>query len=66
MLGSLPQGSVYRQATEAITQHRLKLVESSGQDAGKVETELGEQVEEVLEAAKAEQRLVGNMIEWKG
>lgn len=66
MLGSLPSTSVYRQATEAITQHRLRLVEASGQDANKVETELGSQVEEILEAAKDEQRLVGNMIEWKG
>lgn len=66
LLSSLPSTSVYRQATEAITKHRLQTVESSGQDVAKFESALGSMAEVVLEEAQAEQQLVGNMIEWKG
>ncbi|WVW82587.1 hypothetical protein I302_104598 [Kwoniella bestiolae CBS 10118] len=64
-LSSLPSGSVYRQATEALTKHRLELVERSNEDVSKVESELGKIIELTIEEAKAEQALVGKMIEWK-
>ncbi|WRT64401.1 uncharacterized protein IL334_001333 [Kwoniella shivajii] len=64
-LSSLPPTSVYRQATEALTKHRLSIVEQSGEDIGKVESELGKIVELTIEEAQAEQGLVGKMIEWK-
>jgi NADH dehydrogenase (ubiquinone) 1 alpha subcomplex subunit 5 len=66
LLSSLPSTSVYRQATEAITKHRLQTVESSGEDVAKFESALGSMAEVILEEAKAEQQLVGNMVEWKG
>jgi NADH dehydrogenase (ubiquinone) 1 alpha subcomplex subunit 5 len=66
LLGSLPSTSVYRQATEALTQHRLQTVESSGEDVAKFESSLGSMAEVILEEAKAEQMLIGKMIEWKG
>lgn len=64
LLSNLPPTSVYRQATEAITKHRLQLVEKAGEDVKAVEGELG-MVEGILEEAKAEQALVGKMLEWK-
>ncbi|WWC58852.1 uncharacterized protein I303_101397 [Kwoniella dejecticola CBS 10117] len=64
-LNSLPPTSVYRQATEALTKHRLSVVEQASQDVTKVETELGKIIEETLEEAKTEQGLAAKMIEWK-
>lgn len=64
-LSSLPATSVYRQATEALTKHRLQVVESAGQDIAKVEGEFGTIVETLLEEAKDEQGLAVKMIEWK-
>jgi len=66
LLGSLPSTSVYRQATEALTKHRLQTVETSGEDVAKFESSLGSMAEVILEEAKAEQMLIGKMIEWKG
>jgi NADH dehydrogenase (ubiquinone) 1 alpha subcomplex subunit 5 len=65
LLSSLPATSVYRQATEAITKHRLKLVEGANGDIEAVEKGLGGIVETAIEEAKAEENLVGKMIEWK-
>jgi NADH dehydrogenase (ubiquinone) 1 alpha subcomplex subunit 5 len=65
-LSSLPSTSVYRQATEALTNHRLKTVETSGEDVAKFESALGSMAEVILEEAKSEQMLVGKMVEWKG
>lgn len=65
LLQTLPATSVYRQATEAITKHRLSLVESAGGDIGVAEKGLGGMVETSLEEAKSEQALAGKMVEWK-
>ncbi|KAK0523101.1 hypothetical protein OC834_003023 [Tilletia horrida] len=73
-LQALPQGTVYRQATEALTNHRLSVVESAlGQgkivDEDAIKTvedklELG-QIEEVIMQAHDELGLAAKMIEWK-
>jgi NADH dehydrogenase (ubiquinone) 1 alpha subcomplex subunit 5 len=65
LLQSLPETSVYRQATEAITKHRLSLVESAEGDIVAAEKSLGGMVETSLEEAKAEEGVAGKMIEWK-
>lgn len=65
LLSTLPATSVYRQATEALTKHRLNAVESAGEDVGKLESGLGNMAEVILEEAKSEQLLAGNMLEWK-
>ncbi|WVR06106.1 hypothetical protein IAU60_003136 [Kwoniella sp. DSM 27419] len=64
-LNAIPPTSVYRQATEALTKHRLQVVENAGQDIKKAEGEFGNMIEVILEEAQAEQGLVGKMIEWK-
>jgi NADH dehydrogenase (ubiquinone) 1 alpha subcomplex subunit 5 len=56
---------VYRQATEAITKHRLSLVESAGGDIVAAERGLGGMIETTLEEAKAEEGVAGKMVEWK-
>jgi len=69
LLSNLPQTSIYRQATESITKHRLQIVEKAqqgGDDVKAVEEGLGGMVESIIEEAKAEQGLVGKIIEWKG
>lgn len=65
LLSTLPATSVYRQATEALTQHRLNAVETAGGDYRKFESGIGSMAEVILEEAKAEQKLAGNMLEWK-
>ncbi|KAK4689480.1 NADH dehydrogenase (ubiquinone) 1 alpha subcomplex subunit 5, partial [Tremellales sp. Uapishka_1] len=65
ILATLPSTSVYRQATETLTEHRLSVVESAGGDIEKVEQELGNIVEVLLEEGKAEALLAGKMGEWK-
>jgi NADH dehydrogenase (ubiquinone) 1 alpha subcomplex subunit 5 len=65
-LRSLPAASTYRQATEAITLARLKIVESAGGDIQKVEQTIGGgQIEEILDAAVDEQNLATEMKERK-
>ncbi|WWD17626.1 hypothetical protein CI109_102067 [Kwoniella shandongensis] len=64
-LSSLPPTSVYRQATEALTKHRLSVVEKSGDDVAQVEGEFGKIVELLLDEAKTEEGLVAKMTEWK-
>ncbi|KAL9938861.1 hypothetical protein V8E36_002580 [Tilletia maclaganii] len=73
-LQALPQGTVYRQAAEALTNHRLSIVESAlGQ--GKVvdedviksvedQLDLG-QIEQVIMQANDELGLAAKMTEWK-
>lgn len=65
LLSTLPATSVYRQATEALTQHRLNAVETAGEDVDKFESGIGSMAEVILEEAKAEQLLAGNILEWK-
>ena len=65
---SLPATSPYRQSVEALTQHRLAIVETAEHTnaVDKVEKEIGQgQIEEVIVAAKNELNLVAKMTEWK-
>lgn len=68
MQKSLPATSPYRQSVEALTQHRLAIVEAAEQTnaVDKVEKEINQgQIEEVIVAAKNELNLVAKMVEWK-
>lgn len=64
-LSTLPSSSVYRQATEKLTKHRLEVVEKAGEDISAVERELGTMVEYTIQEATAERGLVSKMAEWK-
>ncbi|WVN89176.1 uncharacterized protein L203_104392 [Cryptococcus depauperatus CBS 7841] len=64
-LGTLPPTSVYRQATEAVTKHRLDVVQKAQGDVEKVEKELGKMVELLIEEGKGEEGLVVKIKEWK-
>lgn len=64
-LSSMPSTSAYRQATEALTKHRLQAVEKAGDDITAVERELGQMVEVIIKEAESEKELVSNMNEWK-
>lgn len=80
LLTTLPDASVYRQATTALTQHRLDVVAKFNKQAhavqgsadqleslyeqAELELDAG-QLEQVLEQATAEYRLVAKMIDWK-
>lgn len=65
-LSALPATSVYRQSAEAITQHKLSIVEKVGSNVSQVEKELGEgQIEEALDVAEDELKLAGKMLQWK-
>lgn len=64
-LSAIPSSSAYRQATEAITNHRLQVVEKAGDDITAVERELGQMVEVIIQEAESEKELVSNMAEWK-
>lgn len=71
----IPAGVVYRQSTEAITQHRIAIVEkhagSDGAQGGEeaitaVEKEIGQGIaESLIKAAESERSLVDKMAEWK-
>ncbi|PWY96970.1 hypothetical protein BCV70DRAFT_213914 [Testicularia cyperi] len=80
LLQTLPDSSVYKQATSALTQHKLSTVEKAIQQTKGVEnnaeklesvyqqTELdldAGQLEQVLQQASAEYHLVAKMIDWK-
>ncbi|KAJ7293619.1 ETC complex I subunit conserved region-domain-containing protein [Mycena rebaudengoi] len=65
-LSQLPETSVYRQATEALTQNKLKIVEAANGDVAAVEKGLNEGIiEESLLVAVDELKLATEMIEWK-
>ncbi|KAH7915798.1 Ndufa5, NADH-ubiquinone oxidoreductase subunit [Hygrophoropsis aurantiaca] len=65
-LSAIPASSVYRQGAEALTQHKLRIVEGANGDVAAVEAQLEDgQIEEALEVAKDELRLAANMVEWK-
>jgi NADH dehydrogenase (ubiquinone) 1 alpha subcomplex subunit 5 len=66
LLASIPPTSVYRQGVEALTQRKLNIVLGSNGNVVEVEKQLDEgQIEESLDIAHDELRLVSNMIEWK-
>ncbi|KAJ1930174.1 hypothetical protein IWQ60_000499 [Tieghemiomyces parasiticus] len=61
----IPEHAVYRQATTAITQHRLNVVEQT-EDVAKIEEALNAgQIEEIIIAAEDELKLIPKMAEWK-
>lgn len=80
LLTTLPETSVYRQATAALTQQRLDIVTKYAAEVNAVksqpeqvegiyeqaETELDAgQLEQALEQAQAEYRLAAKMVDWK-
>ncbi|KAK7694613.1 hypothetical protein QCA50_001800 [Cerrena zonata] len=65
-LSTIPETSVYRQGVEALTQHKLKIVEGANGDIQAVEKQLDEgQIEESINIAQDELNLVSKMAEWK-
>ncbi len=65
-LSAIPQTSVYRQGTEALTLHKLKVLERANGDIAALEKELDEgHVEESLEIAQDELSVANKMLEWK-
>lgn len=80
LLTTLPETSVYRQATAALTQQRLEIVSKYVGDANAVQSQPEQveriyesaeaeldagQLEQVLEQAQAEYRLAAKMVDWK-
>jgi NADH dehydrogenase (ubiquinone) 1 alpha subcomplex subunit 5 len=65
-LSSIPQTSVYRQGTEALTRHKLSVVQAVNGDIAAAERKLDEgQIEESLDIASDELELAQKMVEWK-
>ncbi|KAI0724511.1 NADH2 dehydrogenase [Cerioporus squamosus] len=65
-LSAIPQTSVYRQGTEALTLHKLKVLERANGDVTVLEKELDEgHIEESLEIAQDELSVANKMLEWK-
>jgi NADH dehydrogenase (ubiquinone) 1 alpha subcomplex subunit 5 len=66
VLSSIPSTSVYRQSVEALTKHKLNIVQSANGDIAAVEKQLDEgQIEESLDIAEDELKLAQNMLGWK-
>ncbi|XP_006454374.1 hypothetical protein AGABI2DRAFT_189651 [Agaricus bisporus var. bisporus H97] len=66
ILSSIPQTSVYRQGTEALTRHKLNIVQAVNGDIVEAEKKLNEgQIEESLDIASDELQLAQKMLEWK-
>jgi len=66
VLSSIPSTSVYRQGVESLTKHKLNIVQGANGDIAAVEKQLDEgQIEESLDIAKDELKLVESMLEWK-
>lgn len=66
VLSSIPSTSVYRQGVETLTKHKLNIVQGANEDIAAAEKQLDEgQIEESLDIAKDELKLVENMLEWK-
>jgi len=64
-LEQIPSHAVYRQATSALTTHRLSVVEDN-EDIAKIEKTLDAgQIEEVVVQAAEEFNLAVKMLEWK-
>ncbi|KAJ1025031.1 hypothetical protein NDA18_004317 [Ustilago nuda] len=80
LLATLPECSVYRQATSALTQQRLDMVSKAAEEAEAVKNNAEQleqvyenaekqldagQLEQLLEQAVAEYRLAAKMVDWK-
>ncbi|KAF9015209.1 ETC complex I subunit conserved region-domain-containing protein [Cyathus striatus] len=65
-LSEIPQTSVYRQGVEALTRHKLNIVNAASGDIASIEKELNEgHIEESLDIASDELKLAAKMVEWK-
>ncbi|KZT74659.1 NADH2 dehydrogenase [Daedalea quercina L-15889] len=65
-LSAIPETSVYRQGVEALTKHKLKIVQAADGNITEVEKQLDEgHIEESLDIATDELGLVSKMVEWK-
>ncbi|KAH9937655.1 NADH2 dehydrogenase [Fomitopsis serialis] len=65
-LSAIPETSVYRQGVEALTRHKLNIVQASGGNVAEVEKQLDEgHIEESLDVATDEMNLVSKVVEWK-
>ena len=65
-LSAIPLTSVYRQGTEALTQHKLNILERANGAVAVVEKELDEgRIEQSVVIAQDELSLANNMFEWK-
>ena len=65
-LSAMPLSSVYRQGTESLTTHKLRILERSNGDVQAAEKELDEgQIEESLDIAQDELSLANKMLQWK-
>lgn len=61
----IPEKAAYRQSVEAITTHRLQIVEGN-EDPAKIESLISSgQIEELVDQAKDEIKLISKMAEWK-
>ncbi|PFH54513.1 hypothetical protein AMATHDRAFT_52126 [Amanita thiersii Skay4041] len=66
LLASIPHSSVYRQGVEALTRHKLNIVQNANGDISMVEQQLNEgQIEQALDIAIDEYKLATKMVEWK-
>ena len=66
VLASIPTTSVYRQGVEALTRHKLNIVQKANGDVATVERDLNEgQIEQALDIANDEFKLATKMLEWK-
>jgi NADH dehydrogenase (ubiquinone) 1 alpha subcomplex subunit 5 len=66
LLSTIPSSSIYRQGVEALTQHKLKIIQDAKGDVAQVEKQLDEGlIEQALDVANDELNLVSKMIEWK-
>jgi len=66
LLSTIPGSSIYRQGAEALTRHKLTIIQNANDDIVQVEKGLDEgQIEEALEIAQDELNLVGKMVQWK-
>ncbi|KAF8745579.1 hypothetical protein AX14_006900 [Amanita brunnescens Koide BX004] len=66
VLASIPTTSVYRQGVEALTRHKLSIVQKADGDIAAVEGGLNEgQIEQSLDIANDEFKLASKMLEWK-
>jgi NADH dehydrogenase (ubiquinone) 1 alpha subcomplex subunit 5 len=64
-LKEIPEHAVYRQSVEALTNERLKIVEST-EYTNNIEARIGQGlVEEIIDAAEKELVLVEKMKQWK-
>ncbi|KAL1740037.1 ETC complex I subunit conserved region-domain-containing protein [Schizophyllum fasciatum] len=66
VLSAMPEGSVYRQGVEALTQKKLGIVNAANGDITAAESQLEEGViEESIKVAQDELSLAKKMLEWK-